>query len=423
VSVMTTAHVLVVGTGQQYPELIRDTAPGACTSVLCRLELLPFVRATGSHRMVVGAPADGPDEEWLTLARAIHRIQPITRVVAFGELDQDRAALIGTALGTGGHPPQTVHWVYDKDAMRARLRAAGVDDTPAARVADAAGLRRFIGEHGLPCIVKPVSGAGSVGVTVLREAGGAEAAFDRAAARFDGVPDAGVLVERFHTGPQYSVEALSEAGEHQMLAVTGKFSHPENFVELGHVVPADLDEDIRLACHDLVGRVLDALGIESGATHTELVLTADGPRVIETHIRPAGDEIPELVHAATGVDLAACLARQAVGDKVLPDVRATLAASAGNGRYEAIWFTLPATGGTLVQIRGLDRLAENSRCTVSALLDPGDEVVHPANSDSRIACARASAGSADAAVRLAREAAESLTGVIEIPADRPARLA
>jgi biotin carboxylase len=227
-------------------------------------------------------------------------------------------------------------------------------------------LRRFVAEHGLPCVVKPVAGAGSVGVTVLRGAVDAERAFERAAARFDGVPDAGVLVERFHIGPQYSVEALSEAGEHQLLAVTGKYSHPESFVELGHVVPADLDEADQRGCCELVGRMLDAVGIESGATHTELVLTGAGPRIIETHVRPAGDEIPALVHAVTGVDLATCLARQAVGDKVLPDVRAALAASAQENRYEAIWFTLPCIGGTLVEIRGLDRFADDPRRRVCA---------------------------------------------------------
>lgn len=208
-----------------------------------------------------------------------------------------------------------------------------------------------------------------------------------------------------------------------MLAVTRKYSHPESFVELGHVVPADLDEADLRACCELVGRMLDAVGIESGATHTELVLTGEGPRIIETHVRPAGDEIPALVHAVTGVDLAACLARQAVGDKVLPDVRAALAASAQDNRYEAIWFTLPAVGGTLVEIRGLGRFADDPRRRVCALLEPGDEVAQPANSDSRIAYARACADTGAVAVALARDAAESLTSVVEISADRPQRLA
>lgn len=421
-----TTHVLVVGTGQRYPELIRDTRPGVQTSLLCRGELLPQVRAVAGHRMVAGAGADSSDEEWLTLARAVHQVQPVTRVVAFGELDQDRAALIGAALGVGGYPRHTVTWVQDKAAMRARLRVAGVDDTPSARVTSVAELRRFMAVHGGPCIVKPVAGAGSVGVTVLHQAHQAaesQGAFERAAARFDGVPDAGVVVERFHTGPQYSVEALSEAGEHQVLAVTRKYSHPENLVELGHVVPADLDGADLHACGELVARMLDALGIESGATHTELVLTGEGPRIIETHVRPAGDEIPELVHAVTGVDLTACLARQAVGDKVLPEVRAALAAQAPGNHYEAIWFALPTTGGTLVEVRGLGRFADDPRRTVCALLDPGDEVAQPPNSDSRIAYARAHAASSSAALALARDAAESLTGVIEIPADRPQRLA
>ena len=72
-------------------------------------------------------------------------------------------------------------------------------------------------------------------------------------------------------------------------------------------------------------RVLDALGVEFGATHTEIVLGDAGPRVIETHIRMGGDEIPALAFDATDVDLADCVVRQTVGEKVLPEIRAVLA--------------------------------------------------------------------------------------------------
>ncbi|MDG9711940.1 ATP-grasp domain-containing protein [Streptomyces sp. DH10] len=403
------AHVLVVGTGGAGAELLRTL--GAATTLMCRPEFLPHVRGLAEYERVLGCRADASDEEWIQLAKEIDRVRPLTSVVAFGELDQDRAAAIGQALGLTAHSVETVHRVQDKQAMRRRLRETGVDPTPAATVAGPEQIREFLDRHGGPLIVKPVQGAGSVGVTVVRDtASPAEIvrAYEAAAAEFMGVPRAGVVVERFHDGPQFSVEALSEDGEHHVLAVVRKFYEPVGFVELGHVVPAGLPEADEAAVTDFVRRALDALGVTRGPTHTEIVLTADGPRMIETHLRPAGDEIPDLVHEATGVDLLRYTARQALGEAVLGELRAETAARTPD-RYAAIWFTLPDGGGELLEIR----LPADG--TVHALLEPGDDIAFPANSDSRVAAARARAATSDEAVRTARRAAEGVRAVVAAP--------
>ena len=59
----------------------------------------------------------------------------------------------------------------------------------------------------------------------------------------------------------------------------------------------------------------------SGPTHTEIVLTESGPRLIETHLRFGGDSIWDLVTDATGVDLVKNQWRQMIGEKVLPGIR------------------------------------------------------------------------------------------------------
>jgi hypothetical protein len=50
---------------------------------------------------------------------------------------------------------------------------------------------------------------------------------------------------------------------------------------------------------------LDAVQLEEGPAHTEITLTSRGPRVIESHDRPGGDRINELVRVAYDVDLKA----------------------------------------------------------------------------------------------------------------------
>lgn len=408
-------HVLVVGTGQGYPARILAADDRAAVTVLCREGTQSRVAEPGRLRGVVGVPADAPVEDWIARAAAVHADRPLTRVAAFGELDQDRAAAIGAALGVPATDPLTVARVHDKEAMRARLRETGVDPTPSARVSGVAELVDFLRRHGGRCVVKPVQGAGSAGVAVVDRPEDADAAWALASTPFDGLEPAGVLVERFHVGPQLSVEAFSEGGRHQVVAVVAKSSDPATTVELGHVTPADLPPADTAACTGFVEAVLDAVGITDGPSHTEVVLTADGPRVIETHVRLAGDEIPELVRRTTGVDLAGCAARQAAGQRVLPEIRQALAAG-GAGGHAAIWFALPPVGGRLVEVRGL------AAADAVALLDPGDDIAVPLNSDSRFAYALATAPTAAAALAAARARAERLTAVVEVAPLRPTTL-
>ncbi|MFE2011253.1 ATP-grasp domain-containing protein [Streptomyces sp. NPDC059491] len=417
-----TEHVLIVGGGREIPGLIRDAGdPDVVTTILCRMEFVPKIRKPGQHDRVLALRSDAPDAEWIALAAAVHERQPFTRVGTFGERDQDRAAAVAAALGLPCHSPQTIAYVHDKDAMRRRLAELGVDDTPGGRVADVAELRAFLARHGTPCVVKPVQGAGSFGVSVVRSADEAEAAFARAAADFEVIPDAGVLVERFHEGPQFSVEAFSEDGEHEILAVTRKFSDPVGFVELGHVVPAELSEEQTDAVHGYVRRLLDALDITYGVTHTEVVLTTAGPRVIETHVRLAGDEIPYLVHDVTGVDLVDCVVRQTLGQPVLADIRKTLADPTVDRSPEAIWFAVPQARGTLARIVGLDEAAARPGVVAAeALLGAGDVLGDLDSSESRAAFVRARGADAAEAVERARQAVAALEFEVTVSGDAAA---
>ncbi len=261
-------HVLVVGSGRDLPARVRRAQPGTETSVICRLEFLAKLREVTEHTRVIAVRHDAPDEEWVALARAAHQLHPFTRIATFGETDQDRCAAIGEALGIATHSPRTVELVHDKQAMRVRLRETGVDTTASAIVADLDALGAFVGEHGFPCVVKPVAGSGSAGVAVVRQVNELVSAFERASTRFDDLPDAGVLVEQFHEGPQFSVEAISELGEHQVVSTTRKFSDPISFVELGHVASAGLTAEQQANVHEYVDRVLAALGVEFGRAVT-----------------------------------------------------------------------------------------------------------------------------------------------------------
>ncbi|MDH6574586.1 ATP-grasp domain-containing protein [Kitasatospora sp. MAP5-34] len=406
------AHVLVVGDAKEIPGLMRSIGGAETrTSVICRLTVVSGLRDVAEHQRVVGVAPEAGTAEWVELALAVHRADPVTAVGTFGERDQDRAAAIAAALGLPMHHPDTVAAVHDKALMRRILADAGVDETPAALVSGLAEAYAFAERHGYPLIAKPGRGAGSTFVARIASPADLAAAVELAGTASEWSSGT-VLMERLLQGPQISVEALSEDGEHVVVGVCGKVSEPEHLVEVGHLCPAPLDAATRAEIERFVPAVLDALGIEFGVTHTELVLTAEGPRVIETHIRPAGDEIPSLVRDATGVDLIECVVRQTIGERVLGTVRATLAEPRARGA--AIWFASPDAEGVLREVAGVAEAgAAEGVVEVAAHLTPGALTSRVSSSRERGLYVRAVGDSAEQALQRARTAAESVTFLVE----------
>lgn len=398
---MTTEHVLVVGTGREFPARFREA--GAETSVIVRVESLHKVREPALNRRVIGVRADAPDEEWVALAAAAHAVHPFTRIATVGEREQDRCAAIGAALGLYTHSVETVALVHDKLRMREKLADLDIDSTAFVFADAESDVLAFFRANG-PCVVKPIEGAGSAGVALVRAVEDVPAAWVRASGSHEGIPAAGVIVEQFHDGNQYSVEGFAEAGEHVTVSVTRKYSDPSTFVELGHVAPAPLTAAKRSAIEEYTNRVLAALGVEFGPTHTEIVLGADGPRLIETHVRFGGDDIPSLTLDVTGVDLSDCVVRQTLGEKVLPSIRS----SSGQGS-SAIWFAALAGSGVLADVSGQDEaLAVDGVTSVQLLAKPGAVLDGLASSESRVAQVRAVADSPSAAIEAAREGVRRL---------------
>lgn len=400
-------HVLIVGPGRDFPPRIRRARPGARTTVICDVTWIDRIREPGENARVICLRKDAPEQEWIDLAMAVHKVDPFTRIASFGESDQLPYAAIAKVLGLAAHSPETVHLAHDKAAMRAWLREKGIDGAASAQVEDLDELRAFVQRHGLPCIVKPVSNAGSVGVSKVTSESELERALERAGD--PGVATTGVLVEEFFDGPQYSVEAFSEGGEHEVVGVTRKYSDPVSFVELGHVSPADLSGEQSRDIDTYVKRILESIGVRNGPTHTEVVLTSRGPRLIETHVRLAGDKIPDLTLDATGVDIDDCATRQALGEQVLPGIRAALGAADRPTRASSIWFASVDTVGVLEAVIGTDKAAAVPGVTeVSVLAKPGARIGALADSDSRLAYARALGDTADAALTAARKAVSHL---------------
>ncbi|HEX3784110.1 MAG TPA: ATP-grasp domain-containing protein [Pseudonocardiaceae bacterium] len=361
---------------------------------------------------IVALPDDAPVGEWVDAVRMVHAAHPITHAAALVDHLAVAAATALADLGVEFHSPQTMRDVCDKAATRRVLDRQGRYPVPHRVAADPATLISAAAEIGFPCVVKPLSSTGSVGVSVVRDAEALAAAYRRAA-----VADGRVLVERYLAGPQYSVEAMSEGGEHVVLALTRKYSDPQSFVEIGHVMPAPLSDAQRSAIVRCAVDVLDAVGLTYGPSHTEIVLTEDGPMPIETHARVGGDDIWLMVHAATGVDLDEVQPDQIFGLPVLDRVRSILAGPPPQRLYQAVWFGATRAEATFAGLTVPAEIAEGQHVEVAALLADGASVRPLASSNDRIIKVRSSGTSAAEALGLAVSAAERVAAASGLPTD------
>jgi S-sulfo-L-cysteine synthase (3-phospho-L-serine-dependent) len=287
-----------------------------------------------------------------TDAAAILRVcaalgDPVAGVTSSSEYSIGIASEVARALDRPHPDPDAIRACRDKYQQRVRLARMGVPgpafaaaDSPAAARAAAAGI-------GLPVVVKPVAGSGSIGVrrcTDLAEvAAAASAVLDTDPAELALPPQHAVVVEQYLAGDEYSVEMLDEIA----VGITRKHLGPEPyFVEIGHDFPAPLAQPDR----DRVGAAaidaLRALGLGWGGAHVELRLTEAGPRIVEVNPRLAGGMIPRMVQEATGIDMIFHIVAKAAG-RARPPVPTRSAAA-------SIRFLVADMGGRLFDVSGVD---------------------------------------------------------------------
>jgi biotin carboxylase len=329
------------------------------TVSLCRAVALGWVHKLHENRAVVVLNDDSPLETWLAAARHIHAEFPFERVVAMADLDQDKAAAIAADLGIEFYSPEVVERVHNKIQMRACLRTAGVETMPYRELDSVEAALEFFSTAGPPLIFKPSRGRASAGVTVVTSLDQVEAAYHKAAtSAAPRVEPSTPIGERYVEGPEYSVECLSHDGRHYVFAVNEEFKDTESKVEFGHVIPARISPEEERALVEHVRSCLTTLGISHGITHSELIFGPEGPVFLETHLRQAGDEIPQLISDATGLDMADFFLRQVAGEDIaaLPELRAR----AQRPQYiggAAIRYLVPPANGVLERIEGWDDVA------------------------------------------------------------------
>jgi hypothetical protein len=366
--------LLVVATGMRpFREyLLRSIGTGY------RIHLFNSVEPQWEREYIAGSTVlpdtwDGP-----AMARAaveLNRTEPIAGVLCWDEGRIHAAAYVAEALGLRGGDPKLIWRMRDKGQTRVALAAAGVAQPRSVPVDTLEQALAAAREVGYPAIVKPRGYGASFGVVrveneeQLRE----RFAFTREFTLPDPVvfdSDFPVLVEECVIGEEISVDSAIRDGEVTPLYLARKVTgYPPYAEEVGHFVDA---ADPLLTDPVLVDAIRDthrALGVLDGWTHTEFMLTADGPKVIEVNGRLGGDLIPYLGLLTTGIDPG--LAAAAVACGLEPDL------TPDRSRVAGVRFLYPEADDTTIASIAFDEASLPTAIDTAVPIAQSGAVVSP----------------------------------------------
>ena len=315
-------------------------------------------------------------------------------------------------------------------AVSKELGLVGIDDDTALKATNKAEMRKALFECGVPIpqffkvsnieeymaavekldgifIVKPADNSGSRGIYKVEDVTDRETVKNAYYYSREYSRNGDVVVEEFMSGPEVSVETLTVDGTCHIIQITDKLTlGAPHFVEMGHSQPTKLDNETADKISEITKAANRAVGITSGPSHTEIIVTEEGPKIVELGARLGGDCITtHLVPLSTGIDMVECCIRIALGEK--PDIERKW------NRGSAIRY-FNQRSGVVKSIKGIEEAKNiDGVKQISIVHGVGEKVSEITESGSRIGFVIAGKNTAEEAISVCKEALSSIEVNIE----------
>ncbi|MGN9811363.1 ATP-grasp domain-containing protein [Micromonospora sp. BQ11] len=260
------------------------------------------LRSTPEIPSVYQGHADPADEALFTdtvvhhgdvtlTAKAVAEHSPIA-VVTGGELGVELADRLSEELGLTSNGTAGSAARRDKYRQVEAVRAAGLPTARQLLVTDPDELADWHRALGSRVVVKPVRSAGNDGVAFCDTPEESVAAYRAVAGACNifSLRNEAVVAQEYLAGTEYVVNTVSRDGRHRPTDVWRYTKISANGVRdriSGAVLvsPAAPERDVLVR---YAADVLDALDVRHGPAHHEIMLTADGPRLVEVGVRLCG---------------------------------------------------------------------------------------------------------------------------------------
>lgn len=287
------------------------------------------------------------------------------------------AARIAKELGLPSISVETADFAVDKIAMKDRFKSAGMATPVYQEVGGLTELQAFYEQRQKPLVVKPCDSRGSKGVSLIKDSGDLEWAFNHAKVSS---PTGRVEAEEFLSGPQLSTETIVYQGKAYTIGISDRNyefldTYAPYIIENGGDLPSCWSEEELGQAKDVMGQAARALGVENGILKGDLLLHAGTVYVVEVALRLSGGyfcthEVP----LNTGRSTIIPVAKIALGEPLSLD---ELEVKELRPVYQRYIFPKP---GRIVEVSGVDKARHLPGVEfIDLWAEIGDDVISPVN--------------------------------------------
>ena len=231
-------------------------------------------------------------------------------------------ATIAHHFNLPGHHPDAALNASDKALMRKAFEKAGVPIPLYKKVTNLEEALSFFEELNHICVVKPTRNMGARGVSLVKSVEELTSALTLAQENNRDFPE--ILIEEFIDAHELSIDALINNGTITITGVADRIiEYPPYFVETGHILPSNLDNEWLERAILTFKNGIKALGLSHGAAKADLKISKNQTWVIEIAARLSGGFMSSHTFPfATGIPLHEYMVKTALGEN-LPELSPT----------------------------------------------------------------------------------------------------
>jgi len=273
---------------------------------------------------------------------------------------------IRQALNLPGLNSEPVRISLNKELQRKVCYDASIAQPEFVAVSEFSELKEMVKNIGFPLVLKPTDNSGSRGISLIKDMDGLEDAFDFA---ISNSTSGRVIAEQYIEGTELSIESISINHKHHILAIGKRFKPDHPFSVASQIVYTEnIDNKTKKKITILINNLHDAVGVDNSPTHTEIILTKEGPKFLEIGCRGGGFFIfTQIVQAVSGYDIVGNWTKFCMGDPI--DVPCNIQEKGAVLRY------FVATPGKLLRVEGLEKALMDKDVICGGLfIKPGELV-------------------------------------------------
>ena len=366
-------NILIFGAGINQIELIREARKLGVNSIV----IDPSNCAAGKDEADIFYQVEGGDYNSTKQIALKHNVKGIVT----GQMEKPLPimAKLAEELGFIFNTPKVIERSLNKTLMKVAFIENGIQCAKGVSFCENEEITKVkLKNLNFPMIVKPTDSFSSRGVQKV-ESFNEILKIEEHSRSYSS--NAKLLIEEFLEGREFSVECTTFKGRTTIVQITEKFiTPPPNTVIMAHLQSARISDIEKSLIEKLVIKAINAMEINNSASHAEVILTSNGPFMIEIGARLGGDFISSyLTKASTGISMDRAAIQVALGIK--PNLKKAY------NHFSMIKYIELDAGKFINKLYPLENLKENSGFVfASYFIDEGDVIPKITHSGQRPVC-------------------------------------